>query len=71
MQVSSVFEWNNKDNINFYGNQLEAAAKEYEDNVLPPFFATLKKYVEKGNDQFDCPGHQDGSFFRKHPAGKL
>lgn len=71
MQVSSVFERNNKDNINFYGNQLEAAAKEYEDNVLPPFFATLKKYVEKGNDQFDCPGHQGGSFFRKHPAGKL
>lgn len=50
--------------------QLEAAASGYQDHLLPPFFDTLKKYVEMGNSTFACPGHQGGQFFRKHPAGR-
>ena len=30
----------------------------------------ILKYVENGYSQFDCPGHQGGAFFRKHPAGR-
>lgn len=26
--------------------------------------------MENGYSQFDCPGHQGGAFFRKHPAGR-
>lgn len=29
------------------------------------------EYVERGNTQFDCPGHQGGAYFRKHPAGRI
>lgn len=60
-----------KDNYDYrlYNRQIEAAATKYENNVLPPFFKTLKAYVERGNIQFDCPGHQGGQYFRKHPAG--
>ncbi|EGI5142501.1 ornithine decarboxylase, partial [Listeria monocytogenes] len=36
----------------------------------PPFFNTLVNYSERGNIQFDCPGHQGGQYFTKHPAGK-
>ncbi|KNC94662.1 ornithine decarboxylase [Trabulsiella odontotermitis] len=50
--------------------ELEAAAVSYEDNLLPPFFDTLKQYVEMGNSTFACPGHQHGAFFKKHPAGR-
>ncbi|AJJ64769.1 ornithine decarboxylase SpeF [Yersinia aldovae] len=57
-------------NTNFYGKTLETAAKKYESELLPPFFNTLKKYVEMGNSTFACPGHQGGQFFRKHPAGR-
>lgn len=54
----------------FYAAQLEAAAAEYEQGLFPPFFDTLKKYVEMENSTFACPGHQGGEFFRRHPAGR-
>ena len=50
--------------------ELETAASRYEENLLPPFFDTLSKYVEMGNSTFACPGHQHGAFFKKHPAGR-
>ncbi len=49
---------------------LEAAAAEYEANLLPPFFDTLTRYVDMQNSTFACPGHQGGAFFKKHPAGR-
>ncbi|MCA1178256.1 MULTISPECIES: ornithine decarboxylase [unclassified Pantoea] len=49
---------------------LEAAAQEYESDLLPPFFDTLTRYVDMQNSTFACPGHQGGAFFRKHPAGR-
>lgn len=55
----------------FYERQIESAAASYEKNLLPPFFGDLKKYVENGYAQFDCPGHQGGAFFRRHPAGRV
>lgn len=48
----------------------ERLAGRYEHRVLPPFFADLVDYVSERNNPFDCPGHQDGAFFRKHPAGR-
>ena len=52
-----------------FGRQIDEAAKRYEDKVLPPFFGALAQYVYKGKSQFDCPGHQGGAYFRRHPAG--
>ena len=46
----------------FYNAQVEAAASEYQKNLLPPFFSTLKKYVEMNNSTFACPGHQGANF---------
>lgn len=31
----------------------------------------LDEYVNRGNTQFNCPGHQGGQFFRKHPTGRV
>lgn len=39
--------------------------------MLPPFFKMLSEYVEMGNIAFDCPGHQGGQYYRKHPAGRF
>lgn len=50
--------------------ELETAATEYEESLLPPFFNTLTKYVAMENSTFACPGHQHGEFFKKHPAGR-
>ncbi|HFW4798204.1 TPA: Orn/Lys/Arg decarboxylase N-terminal domain-containing protein [Salmonella enterica subsp. diarizonae serovar 60-67:z35:-] len=49
-----------KKNATFYGRQVDAAASRFEEQVLPPFFGSLVKYVGQGNSQFDCPGHQGG-----------
>ena len=50
--------------------RIENAAAAYEASLLPPFFRELCAYAERGNAQFDCPGHQGGAFHRRHPAGR-
>ena len=54
----------------FFIRQLLDAATGYEEKILPPFFRSLRTYVQSGMEQFDCPGHQGGAFFRRHPAGR-
>ena len=57
--------------IKLYSRQIETAAKLYEEKMLPPFFKMLSEYVEMGNIAFDCPGHQGGQYYCKHPAGRF
>lgn len=58
------------DELKHYNGQLiSAAAADYIDSLDPPFFQALKDYTDYGNAAFDCPGHQGGQFFRKHPSG--
>lgn len=57
--------------IKLYSRQIETATKLYEEKMLPPFFKMLSEYVEMGNIAFDCPGHQGGQYYRKHPAGRF
>lgn len=54
----------------YFVETLETAARRYEYDVLPPFFRALSMYSTSGNAQFDCPGHQGGEFFQRHPAGR-
>lgn len=60
----------NQTDRRLFGRQIDEAAKRYEDKLLPPFFRELAQYVNKGKSQFDCPGHQGGAYFRRHPAGR-
>ncbi len=62
---------NDPTNRRLYARQVDEAASRYEDKLLPPFFRKLSDYVYQGNAQFNCPGHQGGAFFRKHPAGRV
>ena len=54
----------------YFVRQLVDAATSYEEKILPPFFRSLRRYVSTANEQFDCPGHQGGAFFRRHPVGR-
>ena len=69
-QVYSIIDPTDGDH-HLYARQIEGAADRYESGLLPPFFKQLMEYVERGNTQFDCPGHQGGAYFRKHPAGRI
>ncbi len=62
---------NEPTNKRLYGRQIDEAALRYERKVLPPFFDALNRYVRQGKAQFDCPGHQGGAYFRRHPAGRV
>lgn len=65
-----VFDSSNLD-LNELENEIDKAAKNYEENLLPPFFGKLVKYTNRNNTPFDCPGHQGGEYYKKHPAGKF
>ena len=56
--------------IDDYKGEIEQIVATYEASILPPFFRALSDYVEDNNAQFDCPGHQGGQFFAKHPTGR-
>lgn len=56
--------------INDYKGKIEQIVSSYEALILPPFFKALSDYVGDNNAQFDCPGHQGGQFFAKHPTGR-
>ena len=56
--------------INDYKGSIEQIVASYEVLILPPFFKALSDYVGDNNAQFDCPGHQGGQFFAKHPTGR-
>lgn len=57
-------------NRHHYGRKISAAADKYVHDLYPPFFRALNDYVKHGNSAFDCPGHQGGQFFTKHPLGR-
>lgn len=56
--------------VNDYKGTIEQIVSSYEALILPPFFKALSDYVGDNNAQFDCPGHQGGQFFAKHPTGR-
>ena len=56
--------------IHDYKEVIEDIVASYEALILPPFFKALSDYVGDNNAQFDCPGHQGGQFFAKHPTGR-
>ena len=59
-----------KKNVELYSRKIESLAQKYENKIDSPFFRALKEYTFTANSQFDCPGHQGGEFFMKHPTGK-
>ena len=68
--VYHIVDVTDTDSEELYERELDHAATEYEDSVLPPFFKAVVDYSQRGNLQFDTPGHQGGLYFRKTPAGR-
>lgn len=54
---------------NFTANRVYTAAQRYAENLLPPYFNTLKNFTEDGDYYWDCPGHMGGMAYVKHPVG--
>lgn len=59
-----------QENLKMNSFDIEKGASEYQQRVLPPFFESLLCYMEMHNLKFNCPGHQGGQYFKKHPSGR-
>lgn len=53
----------------FIANRIYTLVHRYTENLLPPYFKTLKDFTEDGDYYWDCPGHMGGMAYLKHPVG--
>jgi len=58
------------DTPDFIAGRITAAAKRYQDRLLPPFFGELVKFSKDFEYSWHTPGHAGGTAFRKTPAGR-
>ncbi len=65
------YVWKLEDTPQFISGRIEQAVEEYLENMLPPFFKELVKYVDKYKYAWHTPGHSGGEAFLKTPAGKM
>ncbi|MGU7840016.1 Orn/Lys/Arg family decarboxylase [Burkholderia sp. AW33-5] len=59
-----------EDTPTFVAGRIDFATKQYVDSLLPPYFKALKSYAEDRPYYWDCPGHQGGVAYLKHPVGR-
>nr|WP_154324807.1 Orn/Lys/Arg decarboxylase N-terminal domain-containing protein [Pantoea sp. 201603H] len=60
----------NQDTPTFIAGRLHLAIRQYTENLLPPYFSALKSYATDSPYYWDCPGHQGGVAYLKHPVGR-
>jgi arginine decarboxylase len=59
-----------EDTPTFIAGRIDFALKQFVDSLLPPYFKALKAYAEDRPYYWDCPGHQGGVAYLKHPIGR-
>ncbi len=60
-----------EDTPEFIAGRIKAAAKRYQERLLPPFFGELVKFSKDFEYSWHTPGHAGGTAFRKTPAGRI
>ena len=54
----------------FIAGRIQFAIKQHAASLLPPYYKALKSYAEDRPYYWDCPGHQGGVAYLKHPVGR-
>jgi len=60
-----------EDTADFIAGRIEAAAKQYREKLLPPFFNALVDFADDFEYSWHTPGHAGGIAFLKSPVGKI
>lgn len=70
--IKEIHEYINisEDTPKFIAGRIHLAIRQYIEHLLPPYFATLKNYALDSPYYWDCPGHQGGVAYLKHPVGR-
>ncbi|WP_312570642.1 arginine/lysine/ornithine decarboxylase [Stutzerimonas balearica] len=59
-----------EDTVPFLARQVARAARNYLNDLLPPFFRALVQHTSESNYSWHTPGHGGGVAFRKSPVGQ-
>jgi arginine decarboxylase len=59
-----------EDTVPFLARQVARAARNYLDDLLPPFFRALVQHTAQSNYSWHTPGHGGGVAYRKSPVGQ-
>jgi arginine decarboxylase len=59
-----------EDSADFIAGRVMAAIRRYEAQLLPPYARMLAEYARLREHSWSAPGHQGGTAFTKHPAGR-
>ncbi|MGD0080682.1 MAG: Orn/Lys/Arg decarboxylase N-terminal domain-containing protein [Methanoregula sp.] len=60
-----------EDTPEFIAGRITAAAKRYQERLLPPFFGELVRFSKDFEYSWHTPGHAGGTAFRKSAPGRL
>src|SRR3954465_11124547 len=71
IQQVDEFIWTLEDTAAFVSGRVEAAARRYIEEMLPPFAAALGKFARVHEYSWHTPGHTGGTAFLKSPAGRV
>jgi arginine decarboxylase len=71
MQTVDEFIWTLEDTASFVSGRVEAAARRYIEELLPPFAAALGRFARVHEYSWHTPGHAGGPAFQKSPVGRI
>lgn len=71
MQLADEFVWMLEDTAAFVSGRVEAAAKRYIEQMLPPMAAALGRFGRVHEYSWHTPGHTGGTAFLKSPVGRV
>ncbi|MGA9164837.1 MAG: Orn/Lys/Arg decarboxylase N-terminal domain-containing protein [Thiobacillus sp.] len=71
MQQVDEFIWTLEDTASFVSGRVEAAARRYIEELLPPFGAALGRFARVHEYSWHTPGHTGGTAFLKSTVGRV
>ncbi|MFV0679716.1 Orn/Lys/Arg decarboxylase N-terminal domain-containing protein [Ottowia sp.] len=71
MQMTDEYVWTLEDTGAFVSGRVEAAARRYVEQVLPPMAKALGQFARTHEYSWHTPGHTGGTAFLKSPVGRL
>jgi arginine decarboxylase len=64
------YVWPLEDTPGFIAGRITRAARDYREDVLPPFFRALRRFHDAHEYSWHTPAHSGGVAFLKSPAGR-
>jgi arginine decarboxylase len=71
MEAIDEFIWTMQDTTSFVSGRVQAAARRYVDQIVPPFARAISQFGNQHEYSWHTPGHTGGTAFMKSPVGRL